>query len=461
MKRRLLFGYLTITVLVLLVLEIPLGFAYSNSEQRRLLSGVQHDALALSIRLQESVESKQSDTLNVIVNGYAKTVGGRVVVVGPTGMLLADSAPLQGSTTGRSFANRPEFLKALAGSEADGTRYSNTLGRDFLYVAVPLVSNGTVIGAVRLSFETSYVTERIQRVWIGLAALAVAILALVFLVSLRLARIVTQPVSDLEIAAQQLGTGDLTARAKVPESPAELRVLAISFNTTAARLESLVESQRAFVADASHQLRTPLQAMRLRLENLEHNIADGTPVDPRDLEGSLAEVARMSRLVDGLLVIARAEQQVSTPVITNLADLVHRRIEAWGAFADDQGVGITTDAALGLTACITAGNLEQALDNVLSNAIEASPIGGVVAISANINESGSVLLAVHDSGEGMTPQQMDRAFDRFWRPVGAESGGSGLGLAIVRGLIEADGGTVGLAPSPDGGLAVLLTLKSC
>ena len=376
MRRRLLFGYLTITVLVLLILEIPLGFAYSNSEQRRLRSDVQHDALALSIRLHESVESNQGAALQKIVDDYALSVGGRVVVVGPAGALLADSSPLQGSSSSRSFADRPEFIKALGGSEANGTRFSNTLGRDLLYVAVPLVSNGAVIGAVRLSFETSYVNNRIQRVWIGLAALAVAILALVFLVSLRLARIVTQPVSALESAAKQLGTGDLTARAAVPDSPAELRVLATSFNTTASRLESLVESQRAFVADASHQLRTPLQALRLRLENLEHDAADGIPADSRDLEGSLAEVARMSRLVDGLLILARAEQQLSAPIQTDVAELVAGRIEAWSAFADDQGVSITSNIALGLSACITAGNLEQALDNLLSNAIEASPSGG-------------------------------------------------------------------------------------
>ena len=461
MRRRLLFGYLTITVLVLLILEIPLGFAYSNSEQRRLLADVQHDALALSIRVHEYVTEPQSEKLNAVVDGYAKSVGGRVVVVGKLGGLLADSDPLAQTSVDRSFASRPEFKKALAGVEADGTRYSNTLGRDLLYVAVPIVSRGSVIGAVRVSFETSYVTKRIQRVWFGLAALAVAILALVFLVSLRLARIVTQPVSDLESAAAQLGTGDLTARAKVPDSPAELRVLALSFNTTASRLESLVDSQRFFVADASHQLRTPLQALRLRLENLEHDLASGVAADSSDLEGSLTEVARMSRLVDGLLLLARTGQQVSTPIRTNLSSLVDKRIETWGAFADDKQVLLIKDVPLESEACITAGNLEQALDNLLSNAIDASPSGGVVVISSRMSESGSVLLVVSDSGDGMTPEQMERAFDRFWRSADAGSGGSGLGLAIVREVIEVDGGRVDLSPSPSGGLEVLLTLKTC
>ena len=161
---------------------------------------------------------------------------------------------------------------------------------------------------------TSFVTARIRRVWLGLAALAVAVLGIVFLVSLRLARTVSAPVSDLEEAARRLGDGDLAARAAVPRGPEELRVLAESFNGTAARLGSLVESQRAFVADASHQLRTPLQALRLRLEILEGDALAGRPVDAADVEGALAEVRRLSRLVDGLLALARAEQGGAAPV---------------------------------------------------------------------------------------------------------------------------------------------------
>ena len=115
-------------------------------------------------------------------------------------------------------------------------------------------------------------------------------------------------------------------------------MLAESFNATAARLEQLVGAQRAFVADASHQLRTPLAALRLRLENLE---ADVHGAAAEDLEGALAEVARLSRLVDGLLVLARAEQSSSAPApIAGRRACIDGRCDAWDAFAAEKHVHI-------------------------------------------------------------------------------------------------------------------------
>ena len=460
MRRRLLLGYMTITILVLIVLEVPLGFAYATSERRRLLADVQHDALALSIRAHEPVDAGDVGALGTIVDAYRTQVGGRVVVVDRTGRLLADSDPLAGSDPERSFASRPEFRAALAGAEADGTRRSDTLGQDLLYVAVPIVSDGSVVGALRVTYPTSYVDARVRRVWIALGALAIVVVSLVFLVSLRLARSVSRPVSDLEDAARRLGAGDLSARAPVPEGPEELRVLAESFNATATRLGALVESQRAFVADASHQLRTPLQALRFRLETLELDVGAGRPVEPADVDGALAEVARLSRLVDGLLALARAEGAASAPVATGLAGLVAGRVEAWSAFAAEHGVAVVADVDRTATVAVTPGHLEQVLDNLLSNAIEVAPEGTAVRIDAAAPSAGVVGVRVSDAGPGMDAVQRARAFDRFWRPAGASAGGSGLGLAIVRGLVEADGGSVELGEADGGGLEVRIRLRA-
>lgn len=460
MRRRLLLGYLTITVIVLLVLEVPLGLAYARSERRRLLADVQHDALALSIRVHDAVAVPERGAISRVLDAYSAETSGRVVVTDAAGRLLADSDPTPGTRPDRSFASRPEFERALEGREANGTRRSDTLGTDLLYVAVPVVAAGQVIGALRVTYPTSFVDARIRRVWLGLAALAVAVLGLVYLVSLRLARAVSAPVSDLEVAARRLGDGDLGARAPVPRGPEELRVLAESFNGTAARLGALVESQRAFVADASHQLRTPLQALRLRLEILEGDAGRGSPVDAADVEGALEEVRRLSRLVDGLLVLARAEQGATAPVPTPLADLVVGRVEAWRAFAGERGVEVTTAVPDSLEARLTPGSLEQALDNLLANAIEVAPPGTAVHCAAGAAAPGEVLLTVRDHGPGLTDEQRERAFDRFWRPPGASRGGSGLGLAIVRGLVEADGGSVELAAAEGGGLEARLRLRA-
>ena len=455
MRRRLLLSYLSLTVFVLLVLEIPLGVAYASSERRRLNSDVQHDALALSIRAEESLERVDRIALTQIAERYQSDTGGRVVIVGPTGTLLADSSPT--SPGARNFANRPEFRAALKGKESSGTRYSDTLDETLLYFAVPVVKGNVVVGALRVTYPTSFVDARIRRTWLVLVAVALVVLGIVFVLSLRLARQVTKPLEDLEEAAARLGHGDLETRAPVPNGPPEIRGLTESFNQTASRLEELVTSQQAFVADASHQLRTPLAALRFRLENLEGELAPD-PVAAEDVAGALAEVARLSRLVDGLLELARAERAVATPVDVELAELVGSRVDAWSALAAERGVELAPAVAPGLVVRSAPGRLDQALDNVLSNALEVAPQGSAVRIEA-ARTGQQVALRVLDAGPGMPADQRARAFDRFWRAPEGQEGGSGLGLAIVRRLVRADGGTVELDEAPGGGLAVVMRLR--
>jgi signal transduction histidine kinase len=279
----------------------------------------------------------------------------------------------------------------------------------------------------------------------------------VLLVSVLLARSFTGPLAALDEGAARLGRGDLRTRVPVPHDPPELRGLAESFNSTAERLETLVRAQQTFVADASHQLRTPLAALSLRLENLEAERRFRT----EDLEGALAEARRLARLVDGLLALTRAEDASRARAEVDLAPLVAARLDAWQALATERGVEL--DATVDDVAVRSVpGRLEQVFDNVLSNALDVAPAGSAVRVESNIVGE-SVFVEVRDAGPGMTPEQRERAFDRFWRaePARKDRGGSGLGLAIVRHLVNADGGTVELRTAPEGGLAVVLRLPAC
>jgi signal transduction histidine kinase len=462
-KRRLLFSYLSITAFVLLVLEIPLGVSYANSVERRLTSDLQHDAFALAIRSQESLDVRTAnaadqDQLQVLANRYRRSAGGRVVVVDAHGKSVADSDP--SSATGRDFSTRPEIREALAGAEVSGTRASHTLGTQLLYVALPVGSATGIQGAVRITFPASVVDDRIRHIWLLLAATGGVVLGIVFLASLLLARSMTRPLGELQEAAVELGAGDLSVRAAVPKGPAEVTVLATSFNSTAARLEQLVGGQRAFIADASHQLRTPLAALRLRLENLEAEVHGATA---EDLDGALAEVARLSRLVDGLLVLARTEQSASAPAPVALDELLDGRCDAWDAFAAEKHVHIEASVEGAPIADATPGRLEQVVDNLLNNALEVAPAGSAVRLSAA--ERGDwVELRVSDEGPGMTVDERARAFDRFWQSAparrdGRPNGHFGLGLSIVRELVVSDRGDVALEPSPAGGLEVVVRLR--
>jgi signal transduction histidine kinase len=457
-RRRLLLSYLSITVFVLLVLEIPLGFAFAQSERRRLTAAVQHDALALSIRAEDAMESGENARLARVVADYQRDTGGRVVIVDAGGELLADSDPLRVGP--RDFSSRPEFRAALRGKENSGTRHSTTLNENLQYFAVPIVHRNAPVGALRVTYPTSFADDRIRRAWFALAGLGALVLGVVFLVSLRLARQVTKPLDDLERAAAQLGRGDLEVRAPVPEHPPEIRALAESFNRTAARLNELVSSQQAFVADASHQLRTPLAALRLRLENLEGELADAPDPAREDVGGALTEVARLSRLVDGLLELARAERSAAAPEPIDLATLVDGRVEAWSALAAEREVDLRAAVDADLVVISSPGRIEQVLDNLVANALDVAPAGTAVRVRGHRRADG-VELVVADAGPGMTAEQRARAFDRFWRPSGADrEGGFGLGLAIVRRLVTADGGSVELDESAEGGLAARVLLNA-
>ncbi|HEY7106470.1 MAG TPA: HAMP domain-containing sensor histidine kinase [Acidimicrobiia bacterium] len=466
MKRRLLLSYLSITAFLLLVLEIPFGVSYASSVERRLQSDIQHDAFALAIRAQEPLDSADSTTsraeLQSMAREYHADAGGRVLVVDRKGVVLADSdtdTDTGAAVAGRDASGQPEIVDALQGAEASGIRSPSTHD-SFIYVALPVGSASGVQGAVRVSYPASVVDDRIRHTWLLLAATGGVVLGIVFLVSLLFSRSVNKPLGELERAAAALGGGDLSVRAALPNGPDEVRSLAESFNSTASRLEQLVGAQRAFVADASHQLRTPLAALRLRLENLEADVS-GHAAD--DLEGALAEVERLSRLVDGLLALTRAEQGVSTPVSISVDDLLHGRIDAWDAFAAERHVRIESSVAGGQFVRATPGRLEQVVDNLLNNALEVAPEGSAVRLSA-ADRGSWIELRVSDEGPGMSDEERDRAFDRFWQSASARRDGRpnghfGLGLAIVRKLVVADGGDVRLEPSASGGLEVIVRVR--
>jgi signal transduction histidine kinase len=466
MKRRLLWSYLSITAFVLLVLEIPLGVSYSNSVERRLTSDAQHEAFAVAIRTQGPLERVATDAraaarLRALAHETQARTGGRVVIVDTTGRAVGDSDVVDDDAPLRDYASRPEIEAALTGRQVSGVRSSHTLDAALLYVAVPVGTSEGIQGAVRVTYPASVVDDRIREIWLLLAATGGVVLGIVFLVSQLLARSITRPLDELRDASLQLGAGDLSVRAEVPRGPAELTELATSFNATAARLEQLVTAQRGFVADASHQLRTPLAALRLRLEILEADV-DGPIAD--DLDGALAEVERLSRLVDALLALARAEQAPSDPVAVSLAEVVAGRREAWDAFAAERHVHVVADLRGAPYALVTPGRLEQVLDNLLNNALEVAPAGSAVRIATTVISPDSVQLVVSDEGPGMSDEERARAFDRFWQSSGARrgrpSGHFGLGLAIVRQLVTSDGGTISLGPVPEGsGLRVTVRMR--
>jgi signal transduction histidine kinase len=315
-------------------------------------------------------------------------------------------------------------------------------------------NHGGVVGTVVLARSTRALNGDIVELWIVLGTIATLAMIAATLLAFSLARWVSRPLAGLDSAAGRLADGDLAIRAVVDSGPPELRRLATTFNTMAGRLEALVHGNRAVIADVSHQLRTPLAALRLRLDLLAADTDPDPVTTGHELAGALEELARLSRLVDGLLAVARAENVVPVPTVVDVAEVARERVVAWHPVADDRGItlDVVSRPRPSVQAWIGEGHLEQVLDNLIANALEALSAGCHVTVTATTTVAGAQI-TVADDGPGMSAEDRERAFLRF---TTSNPNGTGLGLAIVHRLVTSNGGTARLAETPGGGLTAIL-----
>lgn len=448
MTRRLLFSYLTVTAFVLVLLEIPLGIVFQQREIDRLSADLEHDASVLASIYEDALET-QVPLDPVPADDYTLTTGSRVVVVDPAGISLIDTE----AAVDRDFSTRPEFSVALAGSRSVGIRRSDTLDTDLMFVAVPVASGGTVHGALRLTLDTQEVDEQVLRFWLALAAVALVVLVVVAGVGWAVARWLTRPIRRLQGTATRFSRGDLSQSKPDRRSPPELVELETTLNTMASRLDTLLGQQRDFVADASHQLRTPLTGLRLLLENLQQGAVAVS--DSAQIDRALEEADRLAALVNDLLILARAEKQ-PTVGRTDLAQLARDRVDTWTVVADQADVSIRLDSPFSAEVYAASGAIEQILDNLLDNAVAVVPGGSEIVVGVRPGPERTSLV-VTDHGPGLDESHKSRALDRFWRGDTTRPG-TGLGLSIVAALARSSQGTVELSDATPSGLTVTVSL---
>jgi signal transduction histidine kinase len=426
--------------------------------QRRATTEVETNALVLAQSVASSIDGDNIEdpaALDAIVQGVVPLVGvdGRVVIVDTRGRLLADSdGPAELGTDFRS-PGRPEIGAALDGELFSEVRDSVDLGHDIVATAVPVLDEGERFGAVRLTQDVQRVNDNVRNITIGLLAIGFAALIAGLMLAYGLAGSLSRPLTRLAGSAKRLGTGDLSARAEDVGGSTEVEDLGRSFDEMADRLERTVRAQREFVANASHQLRTPLTGMKLRLEAATAEAKDEEV--RRQLVAAEREVDRLSEIVDRLLAMSRQIEE-GEPTHVELGDVVTRALARWGdrAKSADTTLRSTGD---GGTAQGNPADLDQILDNLIDNAISYAP-GEITVESGGID--GRVFVAVQDRGPGIPEPELARVTERFYRGQGAPSGGSGLGLAIARDLAEKWGGDLAVTSSIGAGTRVEVRLRS-
>jgi len=470
MRRRLVAGFLAFALVAMVLVEVPLGITLADNARATALGELQDDGSSLGLLIGASLNRGDLAGASQLVHQYSR--GSHAIVLVVTGVRAVLAAG-RGAGEEMADASTRALVRSAQSGRISGEEGSRDPDDDLLYVALPIAvrSGGAALGAPRggsrfavvllIGEKAAPLHDRIADDWLKLGLFGVAMLAVAAGLAILLARSLTRPLAEVEAAVAALGQGRLSERAPANGGPAELRALADTVNEMAERLEELLSTQRAFVADASHQLRTPMTALRLRLENLETERGD----EEGDLAAAIAEADRLSRVVDGLLSLARADGTRPGRERVDVEAVLHERVDAWGPLAEERGVALLDGASppAGGSSAVRAlacpGYLEQVLDNLLSNALDATPPGGAVTIRAE-RVGDDVEVHVVDTGPGMTATDRARAFDRFWRKDEGSRDGTGLGLAIAAQLVRASGGSTWLDEAEGGGIDAVVRLEA-
>ncbi len=459
MRNRLLLILVGVVALVLAIHDIPLASHLERVETDRLATKLERDAFILGGRAEEALEggtARDEPALWALVARYAAEEGVRVAIVdaSATGVVGSDDAVLD-----EDYSNRPEIESALElGQPQTGERFSQTLGENLFFVSVPVLSGVDRVGAVRITAPARVIDERVSGRVRGLLFVALLSLLIAVGVAWVFARSVTRPMRRLQLATDRLAAGQLRTRADNSMGPPEVRALATSFNSMAGRLQQLVERQRAFAGTASHQLRTPLTALRLRLEQVAQQV-DHDADTMHMVDAALVETDRLHRMIEGLLVLSRAEDAAVGPVEVDLGRIARERADHWMPLATERSITVEIATPASVRVLAIAGSVEQIIDNLVDNALDASPHGSTLRVTV-VPGLDNAELHVTDEGPGLSDEDRRHAFDRFWRGSEAMPGGSGLGLSIVHQLVAAADGTAELRRAPAGGIDAVVRFRA-
>lgn len=559
-------SYLIVTLLALSAVYVISSTAISRFFEQQAEKNLNEQAALLRVQMTDPMAMRDMDTLGQLVDMLSPNLSARVTLILPDGTVAGDSDKDRANMG--NHRNRPEIQEALLGRVGRSLRYSNTLKKNMMYVAIPVSHSGQVIGVIRTAMPLTKIDQLIDAVQHRIILGGLIILFVAALLSLLVSRQISRPLERIKEGAKQFAEGNFSYRLQVLGS-AETTSLAETMNQMAAQLEerlqtvikeknqreavlsSMVEGVLAvdtdghiislnkaaaqffqvvhpedaagrsleevfrnvhlqrfigsvlksqdtleceltvehdqthhlqargtnllglqgarigavvvindvsrlyrlenlrsdFVANVSHELKTPITSIKGFIETL----LDGAKDDPKEAQRFLKIVAkhadRLNAIIDDLLTLSRLEkdqEHAMTFQRVPLAGILHSAAEVCSHRAGKKNISIQVESAENLIVNVNQPLMEQALINLIGNAVKYSKEGKTVTVRAEQDRNG-IRLTVTDQGYGIAPEHLERLFERFYRVDKGRSrqeGGTGLGLAIVKHIAQAHGGTV-------------------
>ncbi len=373
----------------------------------------------------------------------------RILVTDGSGQVLYDTRET-GSAVGR-YALYTELVQALLGNDTFSCIYKNGAFRS--RASSPVLYQNQIIGAV---YAYEYDTEQaalLEGLQENLLRLSAVIGGVVLVLSLVLSVALTRKIGELLTAIRKVREGAYSHRAEI-RGRDEIAQIGEEFNSLTDRLQTTENARRRFVSDASHELKTPLAAIRL----LTDSILQTENIDPATTREFVSDIGReaerLSRITEDLLRLTRLDSSVlDAAAVVDVEEVARQVLRMMALVAQEKNVTLEERMESGCTVLSSKDELHQVVYNLVDNAVKYTPAGGQVSVTLR-REGGTVLLAVADNGAGIPETDLPRIFERFYRVDKARSraaGGTGLGLSIVSDTVKRRGGTVEAANRPSGG----------
>jgi len=452
--------YAIVVLVFLAVIAVSAVFLMRGFVDNQSLAGLDDMTRPIDVQIVALVRGNvTASQLLTSLQEQADKNGAYILLVDGAGDIVRQLVPLQPETLSPVSVASGTLPQGITAS-VKGV-FKTTDGKIFLYAAYPLTRQSLPLTSVDTLVlakpRPGIMTVVGTFIWPLLLAAAFA-LVVSLIIAIFLARSIYRPLAKVTKAAQQISTGDYSQRIK-PEGPKEIQELGDSFNRMTENVEQAQLELRHFVADVSHELRSPLTS----IQGFAQALIDGTASDDATkLKAAQIideESRRLKHQVDELLELSRMQSNqakfLKEPV--NLKEVLAQSAEVFTVQARQKQVTIELKAEPNLIVAGDADRLEQVFNNLLDNAIKNSPAGGKVSIVSEEKEGKSARVMVSDQGPGIHPDHLAHVFERFYQVTGARTG-VGLGLAIAREIVTAHHGVIEASSTPGEGAVFTVTL---
>jgi len=454
-------------LIVVFVLNFSVSLRLQEHFEQRITAELRSNAVLVGDILQADLIEGRFGEIQQQTRRLADKLNMRITIVGSDGRVLGDSEQ-EPSLLG-NHSDRLEVIKAIGNGFGQSTRFSDTLGLDMKYVAVRVNDGDRILGFVRFALPLSRVQPEIRIIYRVVLFGAIAAVIIALIAAYFVSRSITLPIRQMRETAQQIAKGDFGRRVRI-KSKDELGELAESLNTMADELQQKMENLRRldrirtdFVANVSHELKTPLTLIKGYIETLEDRAMDDKKTATKFISIIKEHADRLGHIVDDLLSLSELELSDDSVHKTefDLKEIIDEVSLGFGHALSEKKQKLTVSSEGGdFRIKADRDKIEQVFVNLIDNAIKYTKESGLIELLL-IEHDRAVIVNVHDSGIGIPKEHRERVFERFYRVDKARSrevGGTGLGLSIVKHIVLAHNGKITIESEIYKGTEISVTL---